>query len=124
MLHTQTHAIVTLTSSLSVLRWGEVFGRLPAKSSAGPDSHFSREALLRGQHRRGIPALTALDLGGCGRLTDDALCNMLPLCSSLTLLDLRGCKNLTARPRDLVSKYCPAMCELTFPKIVEPDGPV
>uniref|UniRef100_A0A7S1GSM5 F-box/LRR-repeat protein 15-like leucin rich repeat domain-containing protein n=2 Tax=Hemiselmis andersenii TaxID=464988 RepID=A0A7S1GSM5_HEMAN len=77
-------------------------------------------AMLRGQHRRGIPALRALDLGGCGRLTDDALCNMLPLCSSLTLLDLRGCRNLTQRSRDLVDKYCPHMSELTFPKLDPP----
>mmetsp|Transcript_18525 Transcript_18525/g.36069 ORF Transcript_18525/g.36069 Transcript_18525/m.36069 type:complete len:360 (+) Transcript_18525:35-1114(+) len=77
-------------------------------------------AMLRGQHRRNIPPLRALDLGGCGRLTDDAVCNMLPLCSSLTLLDLRGCKNLTSRSRDLITKYCPDMRELTFPKI-DPD---
>ena len=74
-------------------------------------------ALLRAQHRRGLAGLTALDLGGCGRLTENEVNKALPLMSSLTLLDLRGCKNLTPLTKELIHKYCVNMQSLTFPPL-------
>mmetsp|Transcript_26435 Transcript_26435/g.41323 ORF Transcript_26435/g.41323 Transcript_26435/m.41323 type:complete len:112 (+) Transcript_26435:893-1228(+) len=74
-------------------------------------------ALLRNQHKKGIPPLTSLDLGGCGRLTADGVAAILPSCSSLTRLDLRGCKQLTPHTETLIHKYCPQMQDLVFPKL-------
>ena len=74
-------------------------------------------ALLRSQHRRGLSGLTALDSGGCGRLTENEVNKALPLMSSLTLLDLRGCRNLTPLTRNLIDKYCVNMQFLTFPPL-------
>ncbi|EKX34317.1 hypothetical protein GUITHDRAFT_119486 [Guillardia theta CCMP2712] len=56
--------------------------------------------LLRKQHRAALSApLRELDMGGCSRLSEDAVANLLPLCSSLTRLDLRGCTSLTHRTK-------------------------
>lgn len=74
-------------------------------------------SLLKRQHVKGIPPLRSLDLGGCSRITEDAFCVVLPLCSSLTSLDLRGCKQLTGRTKELIAKYCPEMQDLTFPPV-------